>query len=345
MSIADDVPLRNMADRIMRQSLQHPENLLAFLKRAVPQLADGFDCTRARLLDKEFPLDDWRQREADLPFEIPFRDGDNEVWTVVYVLLEHQSDTDPLIPLRLLYIAVVCWDRQWQAWARLPRPRPPLRLRPVLPLVLYTGRQPWGSNRTIHDMLDSPASFHAFAPTWQPLFWNLAEQTPASLLQTGEEWLQALAVVRARDEDRETFAQVFDEAVRRLGQLHGRDHLRWHELLRIVLTYAIWQRPEAERQALLAAAQANNDDLVRQREIREMGEKLGSTLTDLAMAKGVTQGGLLTRRADLRILLEDRFEIIPEELLQRIEALEDLERLQKAIRQVYRIKSLDELNL
>src|SRR5262245_44996774 len=109
-SLADDEPIRDLADRMMRESLQHAENLQAFMEQPVPDLAPGFDCTRARLLEREFPLEDWRRREADLPFEIPYRLGDTEVWALVCVLLEHQSDTDPLMPLRLLLFAVLYWD-------------------------------------------------------------------------------------------------------------------------------------------------------------------------------------------------------------------------------------------
>ncbi len=131
-NIAGDEPIRDLADRTIREALQNPENLRQFLEQAVPELAAGFDCTRARLLDREFPLEDWRRREADLPFEIPYRLGDTEVWALVCVLLEHQSDTDPLMPLRLLLFATIYWDRQWHAWERLEPPRPVLRLRPVL---------------------------------------------------------------------------------------------------------------------------------------------------------------------------------------------------------------------
>src|ERR1700682_1880845 len=125
MALSDDLP-RDLADRVIRESLHHPANLRAFLRRAVPDQADGFDCDRARLLDRDFPLDDWRRREADLPFEIPYRVGDQEIPALVCVLIEHQSDTDPLMPLRLLYFAVVYWERQWHAWEGSGRPRPPL---------------------------------------------------------------------------------------------------------------------------------------------------------------------------------------------------------------------------
>ena len=43
----------------------------------------------------------------------------------------------------LLFFAVLYWDKQWREWQQLATPRPRLRLRPVLPIVLYTGAVPW----------------------------------------------------------------------------------------------------------------------------------------------------------------------------------------------------------
>src|SRR5262249_37729444 len=125
MPVADDDPLRDLPDRAIRQTLRHPEHLRDLLRQAVPDLADGFDCTRARLLEREFPLEDWHAREADLPFEIPYRAGDEERWALLLVLIEHQSDTDRLMPLRLLLFAVLYWDRQWRGWEGLAGGPPP----------------------------------------------------------------------------------------------------------------------------------------------------------------------------------------------------------------------------
>src|SRR5437879_6058862 len=170
MSVLDSDPIRDHVDRMIREALKQPDNLRDFLEYAVPDLAAGFDFTRARLIEREFPLDDWRRRESDLPFEIPYRLAGREVWALVCVLLEHQSDTDPLMPLRLLFFASVYWDQQWRAWEAAPSPKPPFRLNPVLPVVVYTGATPWGSNRTLADLLGEPQAFHAYAPVWQPLF-------------------------------------------------------------------------------------------------------------------------------------------------------------------------------
>jgi hypothetical protein len=67
-----------LPDRVIRQSLGNPANLRDVLRHAVPPVADGFVCEQARLLDREFVVDDWRRREADLPFEFPYRTAEGE---------------------------------------------------------------------------------------------------------------------------------------------------------------------------------------------------------------------------------------------------------------------------
>jgi hypothetical protein len=67
MSTADESP-RDLADRIIRKTLPHPPHLRSFLQQVVPDLADGFDCDRAKLMERVFLAKDWRRREADLPF-------------------------------------------------------------------------------------------------------------------------------------------------------------------------------------------------------------------------------------------------------------------------------------
>jgi hypothetical protein len=341
MPPADDLPVRKLPDHLFRQTLKHPANLRAFLEEAVPHLAPGFDCPRARLMEREFPLDDWRNREADLPFEIPYRTGSEEVLALVCVLIEHQSDTDLVMPLRMLYFAVVYWERQWHEWERQPRPKPALNLRPVLPIVLYTGGVPWGSNRTLADLLGEPAAFHAYAPAWQPLFWNLADQSPEALLDSGREWLQALAVIRAEGAATEAFAAVYEEALRRLEALAGRDHVQWYDLLRAILTWAAARRPKAERTRWLEAAKASQADAARRQEVQTMGQ----TIAEALIEEGIEKGQLLNARTVLRDLLQAHFGSLPEPLLRRIEAATDLQRLRAAILTVSSLKTLDELQL
>src|SRR5438477_9257086 len=149
MSIARDDSLHSFPDRAIRRSLEYPDHLRvvvqfrgaggppacaggppaprkqancttihlrSFLRQAIPQITDRLVCEQAKRLDREFPTDDWRRRESDLLFEIPFRADDGLRLTLVCVLIEHQSEPDPLMPLRTLLYALFFWERQWKEW-------------------------------------------------------------------------------------------------------------------------------------------------------------------------------------------------------------------------------------
>jgi hypothetical protein len=57
------------------------------------------------------------------------------------------------------------------------------------------------------------------------------------------------------------------------------------------------------------------------------------------------RGQLLASRENLRLLLEERFGSLPEELVQQIESIDDLKRLRAGLRQVVHVKTLEELKL
>jgi hypothetical protein len=273
-----------------------------------------------------------------LPFEIPYPTAEGEETALVYVLIERQSDTDPFMPLRMLYFTVVYWDRQWREWEALERPRPAFRLRPVLPLVLFTGAAPWGSNRTLADLLGEPAAFRPFAPVWQPLFWNLATQTAEELLRSDARWLEVLAMLRVQAEEAPRFLTVTLEAVRRLDLLQEADRIRLSGLLRLLFLF-IQRRPAAERDQILAevaAAAARH---------RPEVEAMAKTIAESWLEEGLAKGDLRTARTFVRTLLEDRFGALPQAFLQQLDAVTDHRRLLQAARQVSSLEKLEDLQL
>jgi hypothetical protein len=249
------------------------------------------------------------------------------------------------MPLRTLLYAVLFWEREWKNWHDQPTPRPTLRLTPVLPIVFHTGPRLWGSNRELTDLLGEPAAFHAFAPHWQPLFWDLASLSPQALLDSADEWLQTLAVVRTEDASSEAFANVYNAVLERLEPLAASDPVRYYDLLRMILTWGLWRRPREEREQLQQAALASQRDAARREEIRTMTQTIAEWYVEEGEKKGEKKGRLHALRDTLRIQLEERFQTLPEALQQRIEATTDLEKLQSCLRQVLHIKDLQELQL
>ena len=79
------------------------DNLADFLRAARPALAANLAFERGGPVSREFITEDWKRREADLLFEVPYRWAERQVELLVWVLLEHQSDTNVAVPLRLLF--------------------------------------------------------------------------------------------------------------------------------------------------------------------------------------------------------------------------------------------------
>jgi hypothetical protein len=156
MSLFDDPPLRDFPDRAIRRLLIHPHNLRDLIADVAGELAAALDFDRSEPLDREFLLEDWRRRESDLLFRVPFRAPETAPPALVCVLVEHQSVPDPTMPLRMLLYAVLSWEREWKAWEEGHPRGQPLGLTPVLPVVFHTGREPWRTNRELAELFVGP---------------------------------------------------------------------------------------------------------------------------------------------------------------------------------------------
>jgi hypothetical protein len=73
MSLFDEPPLHDFPDRAFHQLLQDPGNLRNLLAALLPDLVDRFDFAQLEVVPPAFLTADWRRRESDLLFRLPFR--------------------------------------------------------------------------------------------------------------------------------------------------------------------------------------------------------------------------------------------------------------------------------
>jgi hypothetical protein len=375
MSLFDDPPLHDFPDRALREALKHPDNLRELLEAIVPDLAARLDFTQVTEVSRNFLLEDWRDRESDLLFLIPFRSGEGTAPVLVCVLLEHQSQADPRMPLRMILYNVLFWDRQWREYEDNHAPGAPLRLTPVLPIVFHTAPRPWGSNRTLADLIDAPPELRPFIPQWDILFWDLADRSPDQLLTTQGFFVRFLSLVRAETWDAASFQGVYEQALQQLEALAPQDKMRWRDLLWLAVSWVLQRRPEADRAPLLALTGASQQNLALQEEAKNVSETAEKTwiesvrerlaaqltaeiteqvtaqvteqvtaqVTEQVTAQSEARGELRALRHTLRRWLTDRFGAIPEELEQQMSECQDTARLEAAIRRVGSIQTIDQL--
>ncbi len=323
--------VRDFADKVMRDALLKPDNLRDLLSRTVPDLLGGFDCARAQPYPTEFLLPDGRGREADLLFEIPYRLGDEEKLALVCVLIEHQTRPDLRMALRTLLYIVLYWEKKWWEWERQPAPKPEFSLPPVLPIVFHTGTQPWGSARSLSELLVEPSAFHAFAPTWAPLFWELPKHSVEELLSAEEAFLQALAVVRVDDADRDEFAKVYRATLDRLNSTQASNRSRWSDLVYLIVGWLLHRRPKSDQPELIEATRQLAPDLERREEIDKMVETYADVVFAEGERKGERKGRAAQAREILLLLSAKRLGAASPEIEAAVNAISDLDRLKRML--------------
>jgi hypothetical protein len=207
----------------------------------------------------------------------------------------------------------------------------------VVPIVFHTGKKEWRKNRELAELIGGPEAFRKFAPIWRPMFLDLGGQTPAELLQAAGEWLAALAVVRADQDQSDAFDDVLQKVLRRLEGLAESDKSRWHDLIRFVLLWALYRRSPEDHAHLVESVRASQSNVARQTEVQTMGQTIAQSL--------IAEGRLEMAREFLRDLLEEKFSPLPESVLERIRSETDPTRLKAAGRRVRQISSLDEFQI
>ncbi len=121
--------------------------------------------------------------------------------------------------------------------------------------------------------------------------------------------------------------------------------MRWRDLMWMLISWAIRRRPYDERPRLVQVAMEYQPDPNSQEEVQTMSTTLGQTLEELAEQRGIERGELVASRRLLCRLLERQFGPVADELRQRIDQVEDLDRLEQAIMDCPGLNSLHELEL
>ncbi len=110
---------------------------------------------------------------ADLLFTVPL-DGNRPA--LLYLLFEHQSTVDPIMPLRLLGYMQGIYEN-WHKNHGLPLP-------PVLPFVLHQGPEAWTVSTSFEDLFQLPAEHSEevldFLPKFRHALLDLSQANPAS---------------------------------------------------------------------------------------------------------------------------------------------------------------------
>lgn len=132
-------------DAYFKAIFRNPTTAADALRRLfVPALAAAIDWDHFEPVPTEYIADDLGNTRADLVFRTRMSGRD----AYIYVLYEHQSSVDPMMPFRVIVYMV----RIWQSWLE---DNPGARhLPPIVPVLLYNGARPWTGPLDFHALFD-----------------------------------------------------------------------------------------------------------------------------------------------------------------------------------------------
>jgi predicted transposase/invertase (TIGR01784 family) len=120
-------------DKLFRLSMEEPRVAQEFLSAHLPDnLLKMINLRLLKLENHSFIDEAYKETEADIVFSVPLE----KTTAYIYLLLEHQSEIDPLIAFRLLIYRVRLMERHLKQYPEQPLPL-------IYPCVVYNGDQPW----------------------------------------------------------------------------------------------------------------------------------------------------------------------------------------------------------
>lgn len=133
-------------DALFRLVFGDPDNTASELRSVLPpRLAARIDLDNLRPQPGTFVDPELRHRHVDLLFRTSNDDGE----TYLYLLVEHQRTSDPLMALRMMTYQTRIWEHHRTTAA----PDAPLPL--IIPVVIFQGPRRWTGATDIADLIDN----------------------------------------------------------------------------------------------------------------------------------------------------------------------------------------------
>lgn len=193
-------------DALFRSAFEDPRHAAGEIRCVMPvALAAAVDWATLRHEPGSFVDGELADRHTDLLFSAQVGGGR----ALIYLLLEHQSTNDPMMPLRMLvYIARI--------WERCARDGPGAGLPPIVPVVVTHAAGGWTAPTQMHALVRPSVSelpdLASLVPGFEILVDDLAGASNEALRSRALAQFPAIALWLLRDaRDADTLIENLDE--------------------------------------------------------------------------------------------------------------------------------------
>ncbi|MFV8751503.1 Rpn family recombination-promoting nuclease/putative transposase [Nannocystaceae bacterium ST9] len=150
-------------DAMFKAMFGEPEHAAALVRHCIPaSLASRIQWSTMARESASYVDDHLSERHGDLLFSVATTRGK----AFLYLLIEHQSSNDPLMPLRMLGYMVRIWSDQHK--------REPGPLAPILPVLISHAPGGWTAARRLDELFEPDPDFARFIPSFELAIQDLA---------------------------------------------------------------------------------------------------------------------------------------------------------------------------
>jgi hypothetical protein len=345
-------PIREFPDRGVKWLLESPDNVRGLLQVVAADIAACVDFTRLELQPGSLIPDNLHKQEADVVFRAPFRSEAGKAREVlIYILIEHQSTTDPSMPFRVLFYMVQLWDRQRREWVAAKVPESEWRFLPILPVLFYTGSDRWEIPGDMASLMDLPEVLMRFVPRHDTLCLDLKRSPRDVLLAAGNPLGWLMQVMQKEDASLEELDAAISDAVAHMEQLPDEEYAAWAKALWFLYLLVNHRREPEESRFLTGKITA--DVRAHRREAERMAQTMAEVLMEegekrglqKGWEKGLQKGRIENARANLLRLMRAKFPDVPESIVEHVHAMDDVEALELLMIRVLNVDTIEEMNL
>ena len=176
--------LTNPHDKFFKETFGQIEVTRDFLHNYLPApVLAHLDLSQIQLEKETFIDPQLKEHFSDLLFSVPRRDGNGLAF--VYFLFEHKSFVDVWTWLQLLGYIVRFWEREMEQKVKT--------LSPIIPLVIYHGKEKWKGSRQLSDLYSGPEELKIYLPDFTYTLYDFSHLSEEEI--QGETELQITLLI------------------------------------------------------------------------------------------------------------------------------------------------------
>ena len=319
--------------RLLFKQTEHLRGLVMFLAE---NIAEHLDFSQTKVENRSYLDNDLRDLMSDMVFTVPFRDASRTDDLTIYILIEHQSTVDRMMGLRFLSYMCQIWRDQVKALVNSKVPASQQHLRPILPIVFYTGERRWNIPVSLNAVMDVPEMMSPFVPTFDTLFLGVKDTDTDAFIQHNHPFGWLMTVAQKVEANEKSIEETLAQVLARLDTLSS-EEAALHTHAMIYLSHLITaKRPDNEKDHLIQLIMTHNKDT----EV----ERILMTGAEALIQQGLEQGEIQTKREVLLNLLGHRIGNIPDTVAKRVSRIRSHTRLDSLLEQAATAEKLDDIN-